>query len=282
MNIKITADSTCDLPAELLKKHGITLAPLHIVKDGAAFTDGVDITPDDIFAHVDAGGALCSTAAVSVGEYLDLFGPLSREHDAVVHITIGDGFSSCYSNACIAAGEFQNVRVVDSKNLSMGQGQVVLEACRLAEEGCGDIDALCESLRSLTGRIESCFLLDRLDYLAKGGRCSSIVALGANLLRLKPSIEVVDGAMRVSKKYRGTYQKCMAEFVQDRLTGRDDIERGRLLAPFTSQLGDNLHAFRRAVRAGKFKQVVHAPAGCTISCHCGPRTVGLMFIRKEK
>ena len=138
MNIKITADSTCDLPAELLKKHGITLAPLHIVKDGAAFTDGVDITPDDIFAHVDAGGALCSTAAVSVGEYLDLFGPLSREHDAVVHITIGGGFSSCYSNACIAAGEFQNVRVVDSKNLSMGQGQVVLEACRLAEEGCGE------------------------------------------------------------------------------------------------------------------------------------------------
>lgn len=282
MNIKITADSTCDLPAELLTKHGITLAPLHIIKDGVSFTDGVDITPDDIFAHVDAGGALCSTAAVSVGEYLDLFRPLSQEYDAVVHITIGDGFSSCYRNACIAAEEFQNVRVVDSRNLSMGQGQVVLEACRLAEEGCEDVDALCESLRSLTGRIEACFLLDRLDYLAKGGRCSSVVALGANLLRLKPCIEVVNGAMRVGKKYRGAYQKCMAEFVQDRLTERGDIERGRLLAPFTSQLGDTLDAFRKAARAGKFKQVVHAPAGCTISCHCGPRTVGLMFIRKEQ
>lgn len=282
MNIKITADSTCDLPAELVQRHGVSIIPLHIIKDGMPFTDGADITPDDIFAHVDAGGELCTTAAVSIGEYLDVFSPLAQAFDAVVHISLGAGFSSCYLNACLAAQSFSNVFVIDSHNLSLGQGQIVMHACRRAPE-CTDVHELCRELEQLAGRVESCFLLNRLDYLAKGGRCSSVVALGANLLRLKPCIEVSGGQMRVGKKYRGPYEKCVQEYVRDRLCGREDIETAVLFAPFTAQSQPTLQAFFDAVSHAKagFAQVYHSPAGCTISCHCGPCTTGLMFVRKE-
>ena len=281
MNIKITAASTCDFSPELCRRLGVTLAPLHVVKGGQSYRDGVNITPQDIFAHVDAGGELCTTTAVSVGEYLDLFEPLSKMHDAVVHITIGSEFSSCYQNACLAADELPNVVVIDSCNLSNGQGQIVAEACRLAQD-CRDVSALCDELRDLTGRIETSLLLNRLDYMVKGGRCSSVMALGANLLRLKPSIEVVDGRMRVARKYRGDYAKCLGEYVQDRLAGRSDIETARIFAPHTAMPPATLAAFHKAVaRAGKFGEIIHEHAGCTVCCHCGPSTVGLMLIRKK-
>ena len=134
MNVKVTADSTCDLSPALLARYDITLAPLTVIKDGTSYADGLTITPQEIFSHVAAGGSLCSTAAVSVGEYQALFSRFARSCDGLVHITIGSGFSACYQNACLAAAGFPNVRVVDSRNLSTGQGHVVLEACRLRDQ----------------------------------------------------------------------------------------------------------------------------------------------------
>ena len=212
MRIKITSDSTCDLDAALLEKYDISLARLIVMKDGEGYIDGESINPADIFAHVAAGGDLCSTAALGVGDYQDLFSRYASDYDAVVHINISSELSSSYQNACIAAAEFDNVRVIDSKNLSSGQGLIVLTACDLSKS-CTDLDELCNELVALTERVESSFVLDRLDYMVKGGRCSSATALGANLLNLKPCIEVRNGKLGVVKKYRGNYAKCLSSYV---------------------------------------------------------------------
>ena len=170
MKIKITSDSTCDLNDALVSQHNITLIPLTVIKDGAEYKDGITITPADIFAHVAAGGSLCSTAARSVGFYQDTFARFAGEYDGIVHINIGSGFSTCYQSACLAAEDFDNVRVIDSKNLSTGQGLVVLKACELAET-CTCLDELAQELRNYTEKVEASFLVDKLDYLVKGGRC---------------------------------------------------------------------------------------------------------------
>ena len=280
MKIKILSDSTCDLSQELLEKNDITLTPLTVVKGDTQFKDGVTITPADIFAHVAAGGDLCSTAAVSIGEYADMFEKYSAEYDAVIQINIGSGFSACYQNACLAAEEFDNVRCIDSMNLTTGQGLVVLKACELARE-MDDLDAICELLREYTAKIEASFLVDKLEYLAKGGRCSSVAALGANLLNLKPCIEVRDGKMTVVKKYRGNFAKCLTTYVRERLSGREDIDRDKLFLTSTVISEECRTAVVQTLaECGGFAHTYETKAGCTVSCHCGPGTLGIIFARK--
>ena len=282
MNVKVTADSTCDLSPALLARYDITLAPLTVIKDGTSYTDGLTITPQEIFSHVAAGGSLCSTAAVSVGEYQALFSRFAGSCDGLVHITIGSGFSACYQNACLAAAGFPNVRVVDSRNLSTGQGHVVLEACRLRNQAAS-LDELCQELEQLTGKVEASFLLNRLDYMVKGGRCSSVVALGANLLRLKPCIEVVDNKMIVGKKYRGSYVKCMEHYVRDRLENHDDLLYDTIFITHTPVPQEILDTVHRTVReCGDFEHIYETNAGCTISCHCGEGTLGVLYLHKLK
>ena len=280
MNIKILSDSTCDLSPEQLKEHNIDLARLTVVKNGEPFIDGLTITSADIFAHVAAGGDLCSTTAYNIGEYEELFAKYAKEYDGVIHINIGSGFSSCHQNARLAAEDFPNVRVIDSQNLSTGQGHVVLEACRLAKE-CDDLDEIVEKLNAFTPKVEASFLLDQLQYMVKGGRCSGAVALGANLLNLKPCIEVRDGKMTVVKKYRGNYAKCLASYVKDRLADRDDIVRNELFLTYTTVEEDCHKAVCGAIEEyGHFQTVYETTAGCTVSCHCGPATLGVLFVRK--
>ena len=280
MRIKISSDSTCDLSPSLLAANEIAITPLCVTKAGEVFHDCVDIQPKDIFAHVAAGGDLCGTTAVSVGEYTEHFKKLSEDYDGVIQICLGSGFSSSYQNACIAAEDFPKVRVVDSQNLSTGQGHVVLEACKLAKQ-LEDLDEIVEKLNDLTPKVEASFILDQLDYMVKGGRCSMVAALGANLLKLKPCIEVADGKMRVCKKYRGAYTKCLDQYVTDRLKDRDDIIPERIFITYTTCSDEGLNIVRDRVKEyGHFTDVLETNAGCTISCHCGPSTLGVLFIRK--
>ena len=280
MNIKILSDSTCDLSQAILDENNITIVPLTVIMADQQYKDGVTITPAQIFDHVAAGGALCSTSANSVGEYEDWFRKYAADYDGVLHITIGSGFSSCFQNACIAAQEFDNVAVVDSMNLSTGQGLVVLEACRLAKE-CNSLEELREKVQTFTSRVEASFLVDKLNYLVKGGRCSAAAALGANLLNLKPCIEVRDGKMIVVKKYRGNYAKCLANYVKDRLDGRDDLTREILFVTKTPVTDDCYAAVMEAVgQCPAFETMYETNAGCTVSCHCGPGTLGVLFVRK--
>ena len=280
MKIKITADSTCDLPRELIAKHDIAIVPLTVIKNDAAFKDGVDIFPADIFAHVAGGGALCSTSACSVGDYEDIFAAHAKDHDAVIHVSLGSNFSSSYQNACVAASEFDNVYCVDSMNLTVGQGFIALKASELADAGMAP-QQIVEELNTLVPKVEASFLVDKLDYLVKGGRCSSAAALGANLLNLKPCIEVRDGKMTVVKKYRGNYAKCLASYIKERLANREDIDRNSLFVIRTVVSDDCHTAVMDAVQACEpFENVYENTAGCTISCHCGPGTLGVIFLKK--
>ena len=278
--IKILSDSTCDLTPALLQKYDITLTPLTVVKDGKSFRDGVDITPADIFAHVDGGGALCSTSAVSEYEYATFFSRYAPDYDAVVQITIGSGFSACYQNACLAAQGFDNVFVVDSENLSSGQGLLVMEAVRLAEAGQSGED-IARALRELAPKVEASFLVERLDYLYKGGRCSAVAALGANLLGLKPCIEVSGGKMGVCKKYRGSFESAVRQYVRERLEGREDIRPALAFVTHPAAPESVVRAaLDTAAQYCSFDQVIETHAGCTVSCHCGPHTLGILFVRK--
>lgn len=280
MNIKITSDSTCDLSNELLSANNISLIRLIVTKNGEEFLDNATITPADIFAHVAAGGELCKTAALGVGAYQDEFAKYAGDYDAVIHISLGSGFSSSYQNACLAADEFENVRVVDSQNLSTGHGLVVLKACELAKT-CSDLDTIINTLNAYTEKVEASFVVENLTYLVKGGRCSSAAALGANLLNLKPCIEVKNGKMSVGKKYRGNFEKCLANYVKDRLTNRDDLDCGTIFITHTPVSDSALNSVIESVaELGKFQNTYETQAGCTISCHCGPGTLGILFVRK--
>lgn len=280
MKIKISSDSTCDLSKEYIEAHDIGILSLVVVKDGESYKDGIDITPDVIFAHVNGGGALCSTSAANVNDYMELFEEYKKEYDAVIHINLGSGFSSSHQNACIAAEEFENVYVVDSMNLSTGHGLVVVEAVKMVEAGM-EPEKIYEALKELAPRVEASFVLDRLDYMVKGGRCSAVAALGASLLQLKPCIEVVDGKMGVCKKYRGSYEKALNNYVKDRLMDRDDIDTERIFVTHTETPQDVVESVKSAVKEYKdFEIVEETVAGCTVSCHCGPNTLGVLFIRK--
>ncbi len=280
MRIKVTADSTCDLSPELLAEHDITLTPLIVVKGDNEYYDGETITPNDIYAHVASGGSLCSTAARSMGYYQDIFQKYAEEYDGVIHLSIGSGFSSSYQNASLAAEDFDNVRVIDTQTLSTGQGFVVLEACRLAKEGLS-LDEIQQQLEAFLSRVEISFVIDRLDYMVKGGRCSATAALGANLLNLKPCIEVKDGKLVVVKKYRGSFAKCLTSYIKDRLEGREDLDRSMAFLTSSALSGETLSAVKDTIAAcGGFDRIVETETGCTVSCHCGPGTLGIIFVRK--
>ena len=280
MRYQITSDSTCDLSPEQLEKYNIRLLPLYVDMDGRTLRDGVDVKPDDIYAHVAAGGGLPKTAAVNMADYVRAFTELSAKNDFVIHVCISMDFSCCYQNAKLAAADFNNVYVVDSRNLSTGHGLVVLEAERMAREGM-EPEAIVAALEALTGRVEASFILDRLDYMKMGGRCSAVTLLGANLLRLRPCIEVRDGKMGVGKKYRGSFEKCLVQYITDKLGGRTDLELRRV---FITHSGLPEQTVQKAVETvqslQKFEEIDVTRAGCTVSSHCGPGTIGVLFIRK--
>jgi DegV family protein with EDD domain len=280
--IKITADSTCDLSKDLLASMNITLMPIGILVDGKAYRDGVDIMPADIFRFVDEEGKICKTTAVNIYEYGGFFTELSLKYEAVIHICIGSGFSSCYQNAVQAAQSFNNVYVIDSQNLSSGSGHVVYEAARMAMEGANAKD-ICRSLEELIPKVDASFVIDRLDYLYKGGRCSGLEMLGANLLQIKPCIEVIDGKMKVGKKYRGSFERCLRHYVQDRLVNDQDIDFSRVFITHPMCSKQTVDMVKELLYDyAKFEIIIETPAGCTVSSHCGPNTLGILYKRRNK
>ena len=281
MSIKITSDSTSDLSPALLEQYDITVLPLYVTMGEQTCQDGVDACPEDLFAYVERTGSLPTTAAVNVADYHDCFAQFSPRHEAVIHITISSDFSSCYQNACVAAEGFSNVYVVDSRNLSTGHGLVVLEAALAAQRG-EQPEAIVAHLNEVAGQVEASFVVDKLDYLVKGGRCSSAAALGANLLKLKPCIEVVDGRMKVGKKYRGNYDKVLLQYVRERLDVRDDLALDRIFVTHTPCRPETVEAVKAEIQTyAPFSEIIETTAGCTISSHCGPNTLGILFLRSR-
>ena len=281
MNVCISADSTCDLSQELIDSYGLSISPLYIVKDGKSYKDGLEITPEDIFEYIDSGKGVCSTAAVSVRDYVEFFGRLLKTHDEVVHMTISSDMSSCFQNAMQAAEEYPDrVFPVDARNLSTGIGHLALTGVELAREGKGGAE-IQRILNEKREKLDVSFVLDTLYYLHKGGRCSGVAALGANLLNLKPCIEVRGGKMGVGKKYRGNLQKCMIAYVGDRLANRDDLDYRRIFITHTRLQPGVFEAVKEAVAAtGPWEEILETSAGCTISNHCGPGCLGVLYYHK--
>ncbi len=280
MNIKIISDSTCDLPRELVEKYNIGILPLNVTVDGQTYRDGVDIQAAEMLAMTEASGSTPKTAACNIQDYLDLFSEALRDHDAVIHFNISSSMSACYQNAHLAAEELENVYVIDSANLSTGQGHLVLDACELAASGM-DAAAIRDEIEARKAKVDASFVVDTLEYLRRGGRCTALAAMGANLLRLHPCISVKDGAMGVGKKYRGSMKTCLVDYVKDRLAEPDTVDTRRVFIT-DSGISDEIRRLveETVLSLVPFEEVIHSQAGCTVSCHCGPGTLGVLFFRK--
>ena len=279
--IIISSDSTCDLSKELVDRYQIRIQPMGISLGDQIYRDGVDITPDMIYAHHEKTGQLPKTSAINVVEALEYFEELTKDGSAVIHFTISSSMSSTYNNACVAAQEFENVYVVDAKNLSTGSGLLVLAAAEMAQEGL-EAQQIVEKLNDLADRVDASFVVDNLEYLVKGGRCSALAAFGANLLQLKPCISVKTGTMGVGKKYRGKFEKVLLTYVADRLADAEDICLDRV---FVTHAGCDPKVVESVAEAVKntlpFREILVTRAGCTVSSHCGANTLGVLFIRKK-
>ena len=278
--IKITCDSTCDLTQELYEKYDVAVMPLCVTLGEELHRDGVDISAQGIFEYVAKTGTLPKTSAISVGEYEDFFRTFVEEGAAVIHINLSSELSACHQNARLAAEELSNVYVIDSRNLSSGSGHLVVAAAEMAAQGMEPADIAAE-LNAKKEKLDVSFVLQTLDYLKKGGRCSSIVALGANMLSLRPEISVTDGKMGVGKKYRGKMEKTILDYVKGRLANRDDVDTQRIFVTHSyvpQEIVEKVIALVKELHP--FEEVIETKAGCTITSHCGPNCLGVLFFTK--
>lgn len=281
-NIVITSDSTTDLSVELRERYNISILPMGITLGEKLYMDnGVDITPEMIYEHHSKTGELPKTNANNYTDCCDFFKPFVDQGKTVIHFTISSEMSSTYNNARMAAEEFENVYVIDSRNLSTGGGLLLISAAEMAESGM-EASEIVKKLEDLVRCSDASFVIDNLEYLHKGGRCSALAALGANLLKLKPCIQVKDGKMGVVKKYRGKYGDVLKEYVKDKLADIEDIEPSHVFVTHAGCDMEIVNAVVEQVKSYNYFENLHLTrAGCTVSSHCGKDTLGVLFIRKS-
>ena len=280
--IILSADSTCDLGDELKARYDVHYYPFHVMLDGRTYGDGVDLMPDDIYRVYREKKVLPKTAAINTAEYVEYFKQWTDQGYEVIHLTLGSGLSATYNNCRLAAQELPGVYAIDSCNLSTGSGLLVLEAADRIAAGMPAAQ-IAEEVRALTSHAQASLVIDTLEFLYKGGRCSALAMLGANMLQLKPCIEVnnADGSMGVGKKYRGSLDKALAQYVKDRLEGRTDIRNERAFITHSGISQERIDLVKKLVEQyGDFKEIFVTRAGCTISSHCGPNTLGVLFMTK--
>ncbi|MDD6174288.1 MAG: DegV family protein [Firmicutes bacterium] len=279
--IKIISDSTSDLSPELQKQYDIEIVPLIVTLGSQSFTDGVNVFPDDLYEYYGRTKKLPKTAAPTPEEYARHFRQWTDAGYAVICFTISSDFSASYANAKIAAAGLPDVYVVDSRNLSTGIGLQVLHAAELAAQGT-DAAAVFEEIQEMRGKVRASFIIDTLEFLWKGGRCSGVAALGANLLRLKPGIDVTDGKMDVGKKYRGDLRRCLQSYVEFKLKDRGDLDLRRIFITHSGMTDpSNIELVRKEIlKYQPFQEILVTRAGSTISTHCGPNTLGILFVAK--
>lgn len=280
--IILCADSTCDLSEELLEKYNVHILPLHVNLEDKTYTDGVDIGPDMIYDYYREHKVLPKTAALNMDEVLAFVTPFIEAGNDVLCVTLGSGLSTTYNSFRLAAMETDGLYVIDSNSLSTGFGHLVMAAGDRIAAGM-PVEQIVEEVQALSQKVEASFIVDNLEFLHKGGRCSAVAMLGANVLKLKPCIEVSNdgGKMGVSKKYRGTLERVLEEYVADRLVGREDIRQDRIFITHSGISQERIDIVKAAVEKHMhFDNIYVTRAGCTISSHCGPNTLGILFVRK--
>lgn len=277
----IIADTTCDLSDELLEKNQIKSIPLYVTIGDQTLKDKIEITPDDIYDNYNKTKQLPKTSAASIQDHIDMLEKYATDGNEVVYFSISSDLSCNFNNLKLAAEDYENVYIIDSRNLSTGIGLLVLKACDLANEG-KSAKEIYETIEALKSKVDSSFVVDNLEYLAKGGRCSSVAALGANILKLRPCIVVRDGKMTVSKKYRGPMNTVLAQYANEVLADRDNIVNDRVFITHSGCDQTIIDTVYDLVKSkNMFKEIHITRAGCTISSHCGAGTLGVLFIRKN-
>ena len=278
--VVLFADSTCDLGTELCERYNVHLVPYHINLDDTEYLDNVTITSDVIFNAWRTKKILPKTSAISTGEYIECFRPWIEQGYEIVHINLGGALSVSHTNCRMAAEELPGLYPIDSCNLSTGTGLLVIEAAKMIEAGASAAEVQA-AIQNMTGCVHASFILDTLEFMHAGGRCSSIAMLGANLLSLKPCIEVnnTNGSMGVGKKYRGKFASVLKQYVKDKLAAYPDILTDRIFITYSSADQEILDMVREVVsETMPFTEIFTTTASCTISCHCGPNTLGILFL----
>ncbi len=281
--IVLCADSTCDLSPELCERYNVVINHFAVILDEKEYRDGVDIAPDDIFEAYRTRKILPHTSATNVAEYETLFKKYVDEGCDVICINLGSGLSATHNNARLAAECFPGrVFAVDSGNLSTGSGLLVIEAAQMIEQGMAAADIV-DRLYEIRGRVHASFVLDTLEYLYKGGRCSALAMFGANALKLHPGILVDNksGKMSVGKKYRGSMDKVVPTYAADAINF-DDIQTDKIFITHSGVPQKQIDAVREMLeKKAKFDNIYVTRAGCGITTHCGPGTLGVLFITKS-
>ncbi len=280
-NIIISTDSTSDLSPELIEKYGIKVLPLAVVSDEGSKKDGIEITGKDVIEYQSTTGKMLKTAAANMSEWEEFFDSFG-ENDGIVNFTISGEMSSTFNNSRMAAAERENVYSIDSRNLSTGIGLLILTACELREQGLSAKE-IYEKIEEIKPLVRASFVIDSLEFLHKGGRCSAVAALGANLLKLKPMIVVEDGKMDVAKKYRGKITDVIKTYVKDQLADIDNINLDNVFLTHTMS-DENMfiidEMYKYVTENYNFKNVYVTTAGSTVSVHCGANTMGILYIAK--
>ncbi len=281
--VKITADTPCDIGPVLQERYDVKLIPLHVTMGDTEYLDGINIDRDDIYANWEKNGTLPKTSAVSVGEYLDIFKGYVEAGYEVIHFGLGSALSVSLQNARMAAQELEGVYVIDSCSLSTGFGLLVCEAGERVKKGMCAADIVAE-VEPLNQKTSASFILDTLVFMRAGGRCSSLVQIGASLMNIKPSIQVLNekqGSMVVGKKYMGKLSRCISKYIEDQLKDREDIVRDRIFITHSGFPEKDLERMKEEVESfGPWGEVFVTDAGSTISSHCGPGCIGVLFLTK--
>ena len=280
-NIIISTDSTSDLSPELIEKYGIKVLPLAVVSDEGSKKDGIEITGKDVIEYQSTTGKMLKPAAANMSEWEDFFDSFG-ENDGVVNFTISGEMSSTFNNSRMAAAERENVYTIESQNLSTGIGLLILTACDLREQGLSAKE-IYEKIEEIKPLVRSSFVIDSLEFLHKGGRCSAVAALGANLLKLKPMIVVENGKMDVAKKYRGKITDVIKTYVKEQLADIDNINLDKVFLTHT-MTDENMfiidEMYKYVTENYDFKNVYVSTAGSTVSVHCGANTMRSLYIAK--
>lgn len=276
----ICADSTCDLPQNLVERFDIRIIPLTVLLGDESYFDDANFSPDQIYDYYKKSGSLPKTSAPSVQQFIDFFSPMVEAGYEVVHIDISSELSATFSSGRIAASELEGVYTVDSRSLCTGLSLLLLEAVKCREEGMCAAD-IAAHLEKLVPNVETSFVIDTLEFLWKGGRCSGVAALGANMLKLRPAIAMKDGKLDVYKKYRGNMNNVYKQYAREILSDKEVYGENIFIVDSGEVSAEAVESVKEIVNElAPGHQIYCCRAGSTISSHCGPGTLGVLFIRK--
>ena len=281
-NVKVIADSTCDLSQELLDKYDIKIIPLYILLDEESYKDGLEITPAELYEWSDKNGKTPKTAAPGIDVVQGILEKYDKEETDLIFFGISEEMSTTCNVVRLAAQEmeYEGFYVIDSRNLSTGIGLQVLKAAELAAQGMAAEDIV-KTIEAQRDKVRASFVIDTLTYLHRGGRCSAMTALVAGALKLKPRISVADGKMDVTKKYRGNIRGVILKYVQDMEGDLKQAEDTRVFITHSGCSPEIVEQVRSYLESlGHFKEIHETLAGSVVSSHCGPNTLGVLFYAK--